>query len=206
MRPTGYGGVCTGLMSSDGDYRCLDLVVSEIRLGASGFVELYNRFCAPLPLDACMLTMGNEATDTTVTLSGTIPGGGFYLVGMGLTTADTSAPATLGTSLAAGRSATFELRCHGERIDTVELRSELSGVAGAEGAPKFCPGMFGTVSNGAAERKAIMASTSMSMSSGGVHATVGNAFDSNQNAMDFVCQSAGVPQSTRSATEPMGCR
>src|SRR5690606_21790230 len=104
MRPTGYGGVCTGLLSSGGEpYRCLDLVLSEIRLGPSGFVELYNRFCSALPLSACSLTITSESsgTEMTVALSNTIPGGGFYLIGMGLGAADANAGATLGMTLSA---------------------------------------------------------------------------------------------------------
>lgn len=210
MRPMGYGGVCAAATSTpDGSpHRCMDLVISEVRLGSAGFVEIYNRFCQPIPLTRC--TLGIEtprAEPSTVDLSGTIPGGGFFLVGMGLTSGDVDAGATLGTSLSGESEVRFILDCRGTTLDVVEMSSVAIGGAPQPGDPRFCTGFFGNLLTPAsAERKAIASSTSMTMAAGGMHALVGNAYQTGTSAIDLVCQGTAVPQSTRSPVEAMGCR
>lgn len=200
-RPSGYGGVCAEPMSGGDPWRCLDLVVSEIRLGSQGFVELYNRFCQPLRIDGCVLTIaGSDGRPQTVELSGSMPSGGFHLVGMGFSSADTDAGSTLGTALAGGTSVKVELFCHGEQLDVVEVGTESDGLA--------CSGFFAPVIGfmRSVERKAVAAATAASMQPGGTHELAGNAYFTGNDTMDFVCQPSPLPQSSRSTPEPMGCR
>lgn len=202
-RPSGYAGVCAEPISSGGDpWRCLDLVISEVRLGATGFVELYNRFCQPVQLDGCAVVIqdGTAERAEMVELSGNMTGGGFYLVGMGLSSADIDAGSTLGSTAAGSGSVKVELFCHGALLNVLEVSTLPFGSEGLT-----CSGFFGTATH-SVERKAVMTATAMSMRPGGVHATDGNAYDTANPVADFVCQSGPSPQSSRSAAETPGCR
>ncbi|MCB9601783.1 MAG: hypothetical protein H6720_15775 [Sandaracinus sp.] len=209
MRPSGWGGVCTGLlMTPVGDpYRCLDLVISEVRLGASGYVEIYNRFCQSLPLGQCSLvTEGSLGSAISTPLTGFISSGGFFLVGLGVSDADVNAGTTLGTGLANQNGAHFTLVCEGSVVDEVRLTATMPTEAPRPTSPIFCPGLFGPLPMGATERKAIASSTTATMIAGGRDAVAGNAYDTDQDTNDFVCLMGGMPQSTRASAETGGCR
>jgi hypothetical protein len=202
-RPTGYAGVCAEPLSSEPNpWRCLDLVISEIRLGATGFMELYNRFCLPVSLDDCELVIQGGADERlqTVELEGNIPSGGFYLVGLGVDSADLDVGATLGTTLAVGTSLKVELFCHGQQLDLVEV--------GSSSGQLMCTGFFAPTTGfmRSVERKAVAAATTTSMQPGGVHELAGNAYRSGDNVSDFICRPNPQPQNTRAAAELMGCR
>jgi hypothetical protein len=184
-------------------WRCLDLVISEIQLGATGFMELYNRFCLPVSLEDCQLVIqgGADVRAQTVELVGNISSGGFYLVGLGVDSADLDAGgATVGTNLAAGTSLKVELFCHGQQLDLVEV--------GTSSGQLMCAGFFAPTIGfmRSVERKAVAAATTTSMQPGGVHELAGNAYRSGNNLMDFICRPSPQPQSSRSPAEAMGCR
>lgn len=207
MRPAGYGGICGGFTSmSGGDpYRCIDVVISEVRLGENGFVEMYNRFCQPVTLNRCtLLVEAPRSEPTTVDLEGNIPGGGFMLVGMGLTDDLDHDAGPIGASLLEVSSVRFTLSCRGEVLDEIELTSEPTIGLPQPGDPINCS--TSEREPPAAERKAVGIATSISMSPGGIHANAGNAHRTATPAADFVCQAAGRPQSTRSPVEMPGCR
>jgi hypothetical protein len=87
------------------------------------------------------------------------------------------------------------------------MSSVAIGGAPQPGDPRFCTGFFGNLLTPAsAERKAVATATSMTMAAGGMHALVGNAYQTGTSAIDLVCQGTAVPQSTRSPVEAMGCR
>jgi hypothetical protein len=202
-RPTSYGGVCAERIAAEmNPWRCLDLVISEIRLGATGFIELYNRFCLPVPIDGCQLAIvGSDERIETVELAGSVPGGGFYLAGLGVGSADVDAGEALGVSLASGTELRVELICLRSTIDVVEVTSR------GTTADLTCSGFFAPAIGfmRSVERKATAAATVTSMQSGGVHATAGNAYRTGNEVDDFVCQPAPSPQSSRSPVETMGC-
>jgi hypothetical protein len=56
--------------------------------------------------------------------------------------------------------------------------------------------------NGSLERKANATSTAVTMAAGGTDVTAGNAYDTDDNALNFVVQSVRVPQNTSSTPEP----
>jgi hypothetical protein len=203
-RPPGYGGICAEPLTSGemSPWRCLDLVISEIRLGASGFIELYNRFCLPVSIDDCQLAiLGSDERIQTVALEGDVPGGGFFLVGLGVGSSDIDAGEALGVSLAAGTDLRVELACLRSTVDVVEVTSRPTTTE------LTCSGFFAPAIGfmRSVERKATAAATVTSMQSGGVHATAGNAYRSGNEVEDFVCQPSASPQSSRAPVETMGC-
>lgn len=201
LRPLGYDGICGEPLESATPHRCMDLVLSELQIAPEGFIEIYNRFCLAVPLHRCGLVLRSAGVmgDTThrfeFPAGAMIPGGGFYLVHLGLALGpDVTWP--IGASLTGTTGVSVELVCLRQRLDLVGVGNRAPDFEGEPVA--FCVG-------GSVERKAVAASTAATLASGGAHETWGNPHDTDDNAADFVCQTAPFAQSSHSPPEPIGC-
>ena len=208
------GGSCpAGLSCNSGSGACAyHVVISEIATAsASGagdeFVELYNPGDAPAAIGGLLLEYGSS---TGTTWSSKIAGGfasgvmvaahGYYLVASNTYTSSTVPDLKLSNDLAfAGAAGAVRLATStGVAIDLLGYGAATTRYEGASG-PGPAASSAGTWS---VERKASALSTAGSMATGGVDASAGNGYDSDNNAADFVLRTARDPQSSKSTVEP----
>ncbi len=207
---------------TDGRGDVCDIVLSEVAAAGPGgagdeLVELYNGGPHPVSLSGWRLQY-RSASGTTyqnvvaLPADASIPARGYYLIVsggaqgyQGGVTADhvrvtsAGAPTTLGFSDSAGH-----VRIGSPSLSTALVDAAVSdtlgygAAAGPEGQAVAAPAF---TSGESLERKAKSTSTPQTME-GGVDATAGNNYDSNNNAADFVRRVSRQPQNSGSTPEP----
>jgi len=194
------------------------IVISEVQTnGGTGggqdqltdrdFIELYNVTAVPINLNGYRLvkrTGSGVPTDTTIiafNATHEIPAHGYFLwassespgfaasISANVTTSQTLATPNNSIALRNGPVDT------GTIIDALSWSSTANSLV--EGA-KFTPDLDASQSM---ERKALSASTVLSMGIGGVDEFKGNGLDSGNNATDFILRTTSQPQNKNSATE-----
>jgi hypothetical protein len=209
-----------------------DIVISEVAAaGPNGsddeFVELYNAGATDVSLVGWAIqsrgpTAANWSSVNALTGTGlTIPARGYFLIASGTSTGYAGMPAAdfvarntsggakvMGLANANGH---VRLVLPGATTSTAAndaLVSDAvgygSGASHGEGAPAPAGGWGSSLPyvGASLERKANAASTSATMAAGGNDAALGNGYDSNVNAADFVTRAARQPQSAASSREP----
>lgn len=198
--PADSGIACTGA-------GCMGIVlISEFtHTGPAGsldeIVEIFNTSSRTADIGGAQIfytsaSGGTRSGRATVPAGTRLPPGGFYLFA-GMTYVGPPTPdGTPWTMGAADTGGSWSLE-HGGVI--------LDRVCWAGAAASICEGTAlatAPPSAGSYERKANVASTAASMSSGGADVLAGNRQDTGNNAMDFVLRTTRDPQSTASAAEP----
>lgn len=179
------------------------VVISEVSTYMSNeFVELYNRGGTTADLSGCTLEYSMGASWTprgTLAAGAAIPSHGYYLLAnAGYTGGVTPDAPSLWTTGFLDSNAAVRVACSGTVLDTLGY-----GVAATQhegtSSPAIDASMLATASY---ERKALAGSTPASMAAGGADVTSGNAYDSDDNAFDFVIRATRDPQSSASPHEP----
>ncbi len=198
--------VSAGLLSQTATH----VVISEFATSGSGgqdeFVELYNPTEADISLHGWTLeykgVSGTIWEDRALLpVSAVIAPHSYYLIAntsyVGIVTPDYTSD--LWTS-ATGISSLGHLRI----IDVSALEIDKVGYGPTAIDPEGSPAPIQSPSTtGSVERKASLSSTADSLAAGGKHYVLGNGFDSDNNAADFVAQTHGRnPQNTQSTPEP----
>jgi phosphatidylserine/phosphatidylglycerophosphate/cardiolipin synthase-like enzyme/predicted extracellular nuclease len=195
------------------------IVISEVYGGGGNsgaywkndFIELYNPTTSPININGWSVQY-SSATGTSwqvTNLAGTITPHGFYLVqeamGTGGTTSLPTPDAT--GSIPMGATAFKIALCNsttpltgssstgGSIVDFVGAGATATGYEGTGPAP--APSNTTSV-----ERKASSASTAASLSGTGSEVNMGNGYDADNNANDFVAQTVVNPQNSSSLAEP----
>ena len=178
------------------------IVISEIQIAGNNagdeFVELYN------PSDQAVditdwklqkLTASGNPSNLVGSFpdNSLIPAHGFFLIAPDGSSASSSADQlyTTGSRLASDNSVRL-LDDQDNPVDTVGLGSATVVETAATVNP---------LAGESVERKASSTSTAQSLAAGGSEATHGNAWDTDNNAQDFVLQSQPNPQNTNSTPE-----
>jgi phosphatidylserine/phosphatidylglycerophosphate/cardiolipin synthase-like enzyme/predicted extracellular nuclease len=195
------------------------VVISEVYGGGGNsgstwkndFIELYNPTTLPISINGWSVQYAS-ATGTTwqvTNISGTIAPHGFFLIqesqGTGGTTNLPTPDATGSISMSStvGKVAlcnataplTGDKPTDASIIDFVGFGSTASWFEGT--GPTPAPSNTTSI-----ERKASSASTAASLSGTGLEVNMGNGYDTDNNANDFVAQSTINPQNSSSPAEP----
>ncbi len=180
-----------------------DIVISQVYGGAGcptagcstytrDYVELFNRSAAPVSVAGWSVQYaGSTGTSwSTVTLSGTIQPGQYYLVGMGTTaTGSNPIPAT-------DASGTIQISATAGKIALVGSTTALSGACPSSGIIDLVG--FGSGTNCSESATAPSPSTA-----NGIYRAAGGCTDTDSNASDFAA-AAAVPRNTGSTLAPCG--
>lgn len=182
---------------------CVDhVVISELATAASNeFVELYNRGGTTADVGGCTIEyfQGGSWQARGTLASGTVlPPHGYHLVGNVGYVGPPAADELLWNMGFLDANAAVRLACSGVALDTLGYGTSAPQ---HEGTPVAAI-PTAMVASGSYERRAVADSTATTMAAGGRDATAGNAYDSGDNASDFVIRSTRDPQSSASATEP----
>jgi len=196
------------------------VLISEIQAqGATDtdeFIELYNRRDYAVDLSNYSLQysagtgqVSNSSPASKLNLSGMIQANGYLLIANsdgydGASAADISYT-TSNFDLSHVGGTVFLVNTQDALMfpqsGSIENRVAWGSVSGSgalypEGSAAPAP-----VANGSLERKAFSDSTPSSMASGGIDATMGNSYTSDDNANDFISRTTAEPQNTSSDTE-----
>jgi len=193
------------------------IVISEVYGGGGNsnstwkndFIELYNPTTSNVSIDGWSVQYASPTgTSWTVTnLIGTIAPHGFYLVQEAAGTAGTTSlptPDAVG-SIAMGQSNLKVALCNSMTALIVANPTggsvvDLVGTGTANGYEgTVAPAISNTTS---LERKASSTSTAASLSGTGSEVNMGNGYDTDNNANDFVVQTVINPQNSSSPAEP----
>lgn len=185
------------------------VVVSELAAAFGGspddeFIELYNPTPVDFPIDGCRVqyrsATGSTFQDLVVLPTGAlIRAYSYYLVGRWPEYSGPTANATYSGGLLSAVSGTVRFGPAGmgtspgdvQTLDMIGWGTPLS----FEGSPVASPGTWGSL-----ERKAQPTATTASMTTG-VDTLAGNAYDTNNNAADFVVRATREPQNRASPQE-----
>jgi hypothetical protein len=167
------------------------------------FVELYNHGSSAVDVGGCALVYytnaGAAMPRATFATGTTIASHHFYLLGsMGyMGTVAPDMPNAWSSGLA-DSDATISFECGGAPVDRLGYGV---GATVREGNP--APAIpTAELSTASYERKAVMSSTPATLAPGGADAMLGNGYDTNDNASDFVILATRDPASSTSPSEP----
>ncbi|HVE81971.1 MAG TPA: lamin tail domain-containing protein [Myxococcales bacterium] len=194
------------------------VVISEISAEALAnandeFVELYNPTSLSFSLANHVVQYRSAAGASFLEIL-TLDGGariqpyGYFLIGMNSYTTGTSGPAADARASGGGvflSNSAGSVRLGAPGIGTAPsevLTLDLVGYGGASSAEDASVPAPGAGSWGSLERKARQSSTSGTMGIGGTDSSLGNAYDTGDNSMDFVTRGLRDPQNSSSAAEP----
>ena len=195
------------------------IVISEVYGGGGNsgstwkndFIELYNPTSLPISINGWSVQYASAtgSFSQVTNLTGNIAPHGFYLVeeaaGTGGTTSLPTPDATgsINMSSTAGKVAlcntitalSSTTSSGGSIIDFVGFGATANSSEG--GAPAPAPSNTTSI-----ERKASSTSTAATLTAGGSEALMGNGYDTDNNANDFVVQTVINPQNSSSPAEP----
>ncbi|MBX3000919.1 MAG: lamin tail domain-containing protein [Caldilineaceae bacterium] len=177
------------------------VVISEVRhdgTGSNEFVELYNPTDTPVVMSGWRLRRKNSAgteENLVVTLNGTIPAYGYFLIGHGTGYTGTVALDVAYSAPSNALTNNFTVLLYSDAGVTLVDKVGYGTAADFEGSQAPNPSATASI-----ERKAFYFSTAVDMGAG--HATLGNGYDSNNNSNDFVLRTTPNPQNSSSLPEP----
>lgn len=180
------------------------LVISEVQINGANanqdFVEIYNPTDQAVDLDDWNIRKRtSNGTETSLVLIGageSIPAHGFFLWSndAGTFEVDIGADVSNGNNISENNSIAL-FSPNDEIVDQVGW---------GNGTSQFFEGTIitnGPDSNQSIEKKALSASTAVSMGNGGSDELKGNGYDSDNNSSDFVFRAASQPQNSSGLTE-----
>jgi hypothetical protein len=215
--PTAKNGILTATLGSQSRQAQLSLLrpllISEIspkllNEADNEFVELYNPNDQDVPLQSFTLKYLSTALAaiqvdyaTFTSQSGSVPAHGYFLVAHERYDGGVPPDATTAQQLAAGGAHIILVRGT-EEIDRVGYGSGTT-MQPEGGAAAAIPASGSPTASQpwSIERKALPSSTDATMSDGGVHALLGNAWDTDNNAADFIIREVRDPQNRSSPRE-----
>lgn len=179
------------------------VVISEARINGTGqaendeFVELYNPTSSPVDLTGWSVLTQNATggNQDTVQLGGVLPAHRFLLIGDAGMIPAPDYPLTSFSLTNGGGS--IILRDASQQ--TVDALGWSPSAQVREGTPMATSGADGN----SLERKASASSTAQTLALGGSEEFAGNGYDTENNANDFVIQTAVSPQNSASPAEPL---
>lgn len=180
------------------------VVISEIQIAGDGpdpasdeFVELYNPTDSPIVLDGWRLrrknSSGTEAT-LVLTLNGTIPAHGYFLIGHGTGYNGTTPLDQIYSAPSNALTNNYTVLLYSDAGTTLIDKVGMGTAVDNETSDTANP-----AANSSVERKASSTSTSETMT--GSEATFGNGEDTDNNSNDFVTRTTSDPQNSSSSTE-----
>lgn len=181
------------------------IVISQIQIsGATAsdeFVELYNPTDSPIDLGKWRLTRktstGGSVQNLVASLSGTIAPKKYFLVTHPAANSSTLADAVYSSS-SSGMTTNNTITLFSDAGVTVVDKVGMGTAADIEGAA-FADNPEGGES---IVRKATAGSTAQSLFTGGNEANLGNGFDTDNNANDFVLFTTSLPRNSTSTVQP----
>jgi hypothetical protein len=214
---------------SDGRGDACDVVISELAAAGAGtgatlpdggsctgskdeFVELYNGGPSNIDLSGWQLqyrsasaSAGGFGNKAVVPASTTLRAHGFYLIGSDELCVSGSSIPDLQVPVLSLADTGGHVRIGPPGMDggiPNPLASDTVGYGNADGGEGLPAPVPTWASGQSLERKANASSDAGSMAAGGADATLGNNFDSDDNASDFVTRANRDPQSSLSPIEP----
>ncbi len=183
------------------------VVISEVSTrGSTGndeYVEIYNRTNIAVDISGWKLqykqnTGGSWSTKVTLLSGVTIAAHSYFLFGS--SDSSYSGPARDAT-FTAGLADNGHIRILDSSNNVIDTVGFNGGDAAEGGAPATNPCSTNPCLQ-SVERKAKSTSTSATMESGGEDEFLGNGYDTNNNANDFIVRSTKDPQNSSSPPEP----
>jgi len=196
------------------------IVISEVYGGGGNsgaywkndFIELYNPTTLPINIDgwSVQYSSANGTSWTVTNISGNIAPHGFYLIqeAAGSNGAATSLPSPDATGSISMSSTAFKVALCNSTTPLTGTSSTGVSIVDFVGAGATANGFEGTgpapapSNTTSIERKASSISTAALLSGTGSEVTMGNGYDTDNNANDFVAQTATNPQNSSSPAEP----
>ncbi|HZI02403.1 MAG TPA: lamin tail domain-containing protein, partial [Archangium sp.] len=169
------------------------------------FIELHNPTDSAIPLTGWKIEYKSTTSAAFgalagLSLSGSIPARGYYLIAQKTNFTGTVTPDATYTTLTSHNGASLRLvDASGAVVD--RLAWGTATTTGIEPEVSPAPLIDNASAGSSLERKAYSTSTAATMAAGGAHATRGNGTDSNNNANDFVVRPTRQPQNSSSAVE-----
>ncbi|HEX5745976.1 MAG TPA: lamin tail domain-containing protein [Archangium sp.] len=168
------------------------------------FIELHNPTNSPISLTGWKIEYKSTSSAFSalagLTLSGSIPARGYYLVAQRTSFTGSVTPDATYTALTSHNGGSLRLvNGSGTVVDRLAWGTATTAGLDPEGSP--APLIDNAIAGSSLERKAYTTSTAATMAVGGVDADRGNGTDSNNNANDFVVRTARQPQNASSAAE-----
>jgi hypothetical protein len=175
------------------------VVISQIQIAGSSandeFVELYNPTSSPIDLAKWRLTRktstGTSSQNLVASLSGTISPKSYFLIAHPASSVINSADTEYSSS-SSGMTTNNTITLYSDAgitvVDKVGMgtASDVEGTAFAENP----------LASGSVVRKASANSTSASLFTGGLEANLGNEYDTDNNASDFVLFETSLPKNS----------
>jgi hypothetical protein len=165
------------------------------------FIELHNPTDVAVPLSGWKVqyssATGSFGDLQGLTLTGSIPAKGYYLIAQRTSFTGPTPDVTYTALTAHGGGSLQVLNASGGVVDKLAWGTGTALKPEGTAAPSIDNAQAGS----SYERKAVASSTADTMKPGGGDATRGNAYDSNNNVVDFVVRATRDPQNSSSAPE-----
>ena len=168
------------------------------------FIELHNPTNSPISLTGWKIEYKSTSSAFSalagLTLSGSIPARGYYLVAQRTSFTGSVTPDATYTGLTSHSGGSLRLvNGSGTVVDRLAWGTAATAGLDPEGSPASL--IDNAVAGSSLERKAYTTSTAATMGVGGTDADRGNGTDTNNNANDFVIRTTRQPQKSTSPAE-----
>lgn len=184
------------------------IVISEVQISGDGgsaaddeFVELYNPTNSTVVMSGWRLRRKNSAgteANLVLTLSGTVPARGYFLIGHGTGYNGSTALDVVYSAPSNALLNNYTVLLYSDA--GITLVDKVAFGTGTD--PEGTVFSSNPSANNSIERKANSSSTESSMGSGGADEFQGNGEDTENNSADFVARTTSNPQNSSSAIEP----